>query len=151
MLVAEYIAKALTVWWLGFLPMFEVYVAVATGLAMELDVVSAVVWGGLGNFTPIPLLLFGYGHLMQIPQFRAGLLRLKRRGGRKVERAFSRHGAWFLIPMTPILGSWAIALFAPVTGLRPRQVLLLPFISIMLCGIVTAVAIVTGVNWFTHR
>lgn len=150
MLTAQYITKALTTWSVGFFPYFEVYAAVAAGMAMKLDPVSSVVWGVFGNFTPIPLLLWGYSHLMRIPQLRAWLLRLEKQGGRRVKRAFDRYGAWFIILMTPILGSWTIAAVAPIIGIHPRRIMLFSFIGITLYGVVTAVAIASNLNWFTH-
>ena len=151
MLIAQYMTKALTTWSVGFFPYFEVYAAVAAGMAMKLDAVSSIVWGVFGSFTPIPLLLWGYIRLMRIPQLRAWLLRMEKRGGQKVKRAFDRYGAWFLIFMTPILGSWTIALIAPMIGIYPRRILLFSFIGITLYGVVTAVAIASGMNWFTHH
>jgi hypothetical protein len=60
-------------------------------------------------------------------------------------------GAWFLILMTPILGSWTIAVIAPIIGIPARQILLFSLISITLYAVVMAVAIVSGMNWFTHH
>ncbi|MBD1925721.1 small multi-drug export protein [Trichocoleus sp. FACHB-90] len=151
MLLVEYMTKALITWWVGFFPYFEVYAAVAAGMAMKLDVVSSVAWAVFGNFTPIPLLMWGYSRLMRIPQFRHWLLRLEKRGVHKVKRAFDRYGAWFLIVMTPILGSWTIAVVAPLTGMKPKRLLLFSFIGITIYAIVTAAIIASGVNWFTHR
>jgi uncharacterized membrane protein len=150
MLIAQYITKALATWLVGFFPYLEVHAAVAAGMAMKLDPVSSVVWGVFGNFTPIPLLLWGYSHLMRIPQLRTWLLRMEQRGGQRVKHAFDRYGDWFLILMTPILGSWTIAVVAPITGIRPRRILLFSFLGIMLHGVVTAVAITSGMNWFRH-
>lgn len=151
MLIAEYMTKALATWSVGFFPYAEVYAAVAAGMAMQLDVVSSVVWGVFGNFTPIPLLLWGYSRLMRIPQLSAWLLRIEKRGGQSVKRAFDRYGARLLILMTPILGSWTIAVVTPIIGIYPRRILLFSFISITLHGVATAVAIVSGASWFTPR
>lgn len=150
MLTAQYITKALTTWSVGFFPYFEVYAAVAAGMAMKLDPISSVIWGVFGNFTPIPLLLWGYSH-MHIPQLRAWLLRLEKQGGRRVKRAFDRYGAWFIILMTPILGSWTVAVVAPIIGIHPRRIMLFSFIGITLYGVVTAVAIASNLNWLTHQ
>lgn len=151
MLIAQYITKALTTWSIGFFPYAEVYAAVAAGMAMKLDAVSSVVWAVFGNFTPIPLLLWGYSRLMRIPQLRAWLVQIEKRGGQRVKRAFDRYGTWFLIPLTPILGSWTIAVVAPIIGIYPRRILLFSFIGITLYGVLTAEAIASGVNWFAHR
>lgn len=151
MLIAQYMTRALATWSVGFFPYAEVYAAVAAGMAMQLDIVSSVVWAVFGNFTPIPLLLWGYSRLMRIPQLRAWLLRMEKRGGQSVKRAFDRYGVWFLILMTPILGSWTIAMVTPIIGIRPRRILLFSFMGITLYGIATAVAIASGTNWFKHR
>jgi uncharacterized membrane protein len=151
MLIVQYLTKALPTWSVGFFPYFEVYAAVAAGMALKLDPVSSVVWAVLGNFTPIPLLLWSYRRLMQIPQLRDWLSKIERRGGQKVKRAFDRYGAWFLILMTPILGSWTIAVVAPIIGIQPKRILLFSFMGITLYGVVTAVAIASGVNWFTQH
>ncbi|NMG09055.1 small multi-drug export protein [Brasilonema sp. UFV-L1] len=150
MLIAQYMTKALTTWLVGFFPYFEVYAAVAAGMAMKLDVVSSVVWAVFGNFTPIPLLLWGNSRLMRIPQLRAWLSQRKRWGGQKVKRAFDRYGTWFLL-MTPILGSWTIAVVVPIIGIHPRRILLFSFIGITFHGVATAVAIASGMNWLTDH
>ncbi|UAJ74560.1 small multi-drug export protein (plasmid) [Synechocystis sp. PCC 7339] len=149
MLTTEYVTKALTTWSVGFFPYTEVYAAVAAGMSLGLDAVSVVFWGVLGNFAPIPLLLWGYDRLMQIPQLRAWLLRLEKRGGQRVSRALNRYGVWFLIPMTPLLGSWTVAIVGPFTSIPPRQLLVFSLLGITLYGVATAIAITTGMSWFS--
>jgi uncharacterized membrane protein len=149
MLITEYFAKALTTWSVGFFPYAEVYAAVASGMALGLDTVSAVFWGVLGNFIPIPLLLWGYDLLMEIPQLRLWLLRLEKRGGQRVREVLSRNSTWFLIPMTPLLGSWTVAIVGPFTGIAPRQLLVFSLLGITLYGIATAAVITTGMAWFS--
>jgi uncharacterized membrane protein len=151
MSISHYLTKALTTWSIGFFPYFEVYTAVAAGIAMKLDVVSSVVWAVFGNFTPIPLLLWSYSRLMRIPQLRVWLTKIKKHSGKKVKQAFDRYGAWFLILMTPILGSWTIAVVAPIIGIHPQRILLFSFIGITIYGLITAVMIVNSVSLFTHN
>ncbi|MCC3506334.1 MULTISPECIES: small multi-drug export protein [unclassified Microcoleus] len=147
----EYMTKAFSTWFIGFFPYFEVYAAVAAGMAMGLDGVSAVVWAVFGNFTPIPLLLLCYRQLTRVRRIRLWLERLEKRGVRKVKHAFDRYGAWFLVLMTPILGSWTIAVIAPITGIQPKQVMLFSFVGILLYAIATAVLVASGINWFNHH
>ncbi|MBE9110020.1 small multi-drug export protein [Nodosilinea sp. LEGE 07298] len=118
-------------------------------MALGLDAVSAVFWGVLGNFAPIPLLLWGYDRLMQIPQLRASLLRLEKRGGQRVREVLIRYGAWFLILMTPLLGNWTVAIVGPFTGILPRQLLVFSLLGITLYGVATAAAITTSMDWFS--
>lgn len=150
MLITQYIARALTTWSVGFFPYFEVYAAVTAGITMKLDIISSVVWGILGNFTPIPLMLWGYNRLMKVPQLRAWFLRIEKRGGRRVRRAFDRYGAWFLILMTSVVGSWTVAVVAPVLGIDSRKILFFSFIGITLYGVATAIAVVSGIESFTR-
>lgn len=151
MLILEYLTKAFTTWSLGFFPYFEVYTAVAAGMALRLDPISSVIWSVLGNFTPIPLLMWGYDSLMRIPRLHAWFLRIKRRRGQKLKQAFERYDIWFLIVMTSIVGSWTIAVLAPLIGIRPKRILLFSFIGITLYGVATAMAIHLGIDWFTQQ
>jgi uncharacterized membrane protein len=120
-------------------------------MAMGLDGVSAVMWAVFGNFMPIPLLLLCYRQLTKVPRIRFWLERLERRGARKVKRAFDRYGVWFLVLMTPILGSWTIAVVAPIAGIHPQRTLVFSFVGILLYAIATAVLVASGINWFNHH
>ena len=113
---------------------------------MRLDIVSSVVWGVLGSFTPIPVVLWGYSRLMKSPLVCAQLLHIQKRSGSKVKGAFERYGVWFLVFMTPIIGSWTVAVVAPMVGIEPRKILIYSFIGITLYGVASAVLIVSGMN-----
>lgn len=148
MLIFQYLTKAFTTWSVGFFPYFEVYTAVATGMALKLDPFSSVFWSVFGNFTPIPLSLYGYKFLKRIPQIRSWTAKIEKRGGQKVKSAFERYGPWFLILMTSIIGSWTVAIVAPLLGIQPRRVMLFAFIGILLYAIATVMTIIFGLTWF---
>ncbi|MDB9524790.1 small multi-drug export protein [Oscillatoria sp. CS-180] len=148
MLFFQYLTKAFTTWSVGFFPYFEVYTAVATGIALRLDPISSVIWSVFGNFTPIPLFLWGYGYLKKIPQIRAWISKLEKRGGKRVKHAFDRYGVWFLVLMTSIIGSWTIAVVTPLMGVQPKRIMFFSFVGIALYAVATAVAITSGMTWF---
>jgi hypothetical protein len=58
-MTTDYWAKAISVWFIGFFPLAEIYVAVPAGIAMGLDTGSAVLWGSAGNYAPVLLLHYG--------------------------------------------------------------------------------------------
>ena len=53
--------------------------------------------------------------------------------------------------MTSILGRQMIAVVAPLAGIHLRRIPLFALAGITFYGIVTAVAITSGMNWLAHR
>ncbi|VEP15335.1 hypothetical protein H1P_3270004 [Hyella patelloides LEGE 07179] len=98
--IIEYTSKAATAWFLGFFPYLEIYVAVPSAIALGLDYVSAVFWSVLGNFTPIPLLLFFYQEIGRIAWFKLQIEKLKRRSSKRIQSSMNRYGAWFILILT---------------------------------------------------
>ncbi|ADI15277.1 small multi-drug export protein [Truepera radiovictrix] len=137
--LAAYLGKAATAWFLGFFPFFEIYVAVPSALALGLDPASAVLWPVLGNFAPVPLILFGYEQLMRVGAFRRLL------GGRTSARfthLVERYGAPFVLLITPWIGVWLVAATARALGMARRPLLFYALLSIT----VYAVVITAGLN-----
>jgi uncharacterized membrane protein len=134
-----YLGQAATAWFLGFFPFFEIYVAVPSALALGLDPVSAVVWPVLGNFLPVPLVLFGYRQLMRIGRLRRWL---EGRTSERFERLVNRYGAPFVLFITPWIGVWLVAATAHALGMARRPLMLYALVSIA----VYAVLIVAGIR-----
>ena len=78
MSAAEYVAAAAITWLIGFLPLFEVYVAIPVGLAAGLDPVSATAWAAFGNIVPLYLVDLGYERLRQHERIDRWLAMLRR-------------------------------------------------------------------------
>lgn len=145
--ITEYTSKAATAWFLGFFPYLEIYVAVPSAIALGLDYVSAIFWSVLGNFTPIPILIFFYQEINKIVWVKRQLEKLKKRSSKKVQRSMDRYGAWFILILTPIFGSWIIAIVIPVTGMNSVKLMISSFLSITFYAIVIAVLIAFGINF----
>ena len=145
--ILEYTSKAATTWFLGFFPYVEIYVAVPSGILLGLDYISAVFWSVLGNFTPIPLLLFFYQEISRIPWFKRQIENLSKRGGKRIKRSMDRYGIGFILILTPIFGSWLIAIVVPATGMNPVKLMFSSFFSITFYAVLIAIAIYFGISW----
>jgi uncharacterized membrane protein len=141
--MAGYLAKALSVWLIGFFPLAEIYVAVPAGLAMGLDAISTVVWSTTGNIAPIVLLHYGYEALARIPRIGRWLERLS---SPRLRETLDRKGGWFLLVATPWIGVWIVAASARLLGMRPDRILIYSAVSVVIYAIALTALITLGVD-----
>lgn len=141
--MTEYWAKAFAVWFIGFFPLAEIYVAVPAGMAMGLDVVSAVVWGSAGNYAPVLLLHYGYEALARQPRLAGWLARLSSEGARA---RLERHGFWFVLLVTPWTGVWIMAATVKLFGMRQRPFLVASLLSIVGYAVAIGALLAAGID-----
>ena len=146
--VLTYLSKAVSASFMGFFPLFEIYLAVPAALAMRLDYVSAVVWPVLGNFLVVPLVIFFSGQLKRIKFVRRWLARP---GSERWEAALERYGVFFVLLMTPILGVWLMTALAQTAGMKPFRLMVAALLSISLYGVIIAMGVGLGLDWFTSQ
>jgi uncharacterized membrane protein len=139
----EYIAQAATVWFLGFFPLFEIYVAIPAGVALGLDPVSNVVWSVFGNYTPILLIHAGYEQLRRIGRVRGWLERLS---SERFRRWLDRWGVWCVLIVTPWTGVWVMAATMKSLGMDSSRFLVYSFISVLVYAIVIVTLIELGIQ-----
>ena len=125
-------------WLIGFIPLFEIYVAIPVGLAAGLDPVSATAWSAFGNIVPLYLVDLGYERLRRIERVDRYLARLRRE---RVERILDRWGVVAVFVATPLLGVWTMALAAKGLGMATRPFLIASTISVSVYAIVITVSI----------
>lgn len=143
--IAEYIAKAATVWLVGFLPVFELYVAVPTGIALGLDPVSTVLWTVLGNYAPILLIHFFYDQITRLPRVRTYIEWLR---SDRFKAQVDRYGGWFVLFVTPWVGVWITAATAKLFHMDGYKMLLYMFISVVGHSIIVALLLELGIAAF---
>ncbi len=139
----EYVAAAALAWLVGFLPLFEIYVAIPVGLAAGLDPVSATFWSAFGNIVPLWLVDLGYERLRRIERVDHYLARLRRE---RVERILDRWGFLAVFVATPLLGVWTMALAAKGLGMASRPFLVASSISVVIYAIIITVSIELGLE-----
>ena len=144
MSAVEYIAAAALAWLVGFLPLFEIYVAIPVGLAAGLDPISATFWSAFGNIVPLWLVDLGYERLRQIERVDRYLSVLRRE---RVERALDRWGWFAVILATPLLGVWTMALAAKGLGMSTRPFLLASTVSVAFYAVLITVSIQLGLEF----
>lgn len=140
----DYVAKAASAFFLGFFPFLEIYLAVPAAIAMGLDPVSAIVWPALGNYLPVPLIVFFYARLRELPRVGPWL---ERRAGSRAKRLLDRYGAWFILLATPWIGVWAVAATVQALGMDRNKLLVYSLVSIVLYAVALALLIQLGVDW----
>ena len=143
MSAVEYIAAAALAWLVGFLPLFEIYIAIPVGLAAGLDPVSATVWSAFGNIVPLWLVDLGYERLRQIERVDHYLAKLRRE---RVERILDRWGFIAVFVATPLLGVWTMALAAKGLGMATRPFLVASSISVCVYAVIITASILLGLD-----
>lgn len=143
MSVVEYLAAAALTWLVGFIPLFEIYVAIPAGLAAGLDPVSATLWAAFGNIVPLWLVDLGYERLRRIERVDRYLSMLRRE---RVERILDRWGFIAVFVATPLLGVWTMALAAKGLGMTSRPFLIASTISVSVYAVAITLAIVVGLD-----
>ena len=143
MSAVEYVAAAALAWLVGFLPLFEIYVAIPVGLASGLDPVSATFWAAFGNIVPLYLVDLGYERLRRIERVDHYLSKLRRA---RVERILDRWGMIAVFVATPLLGVWTMALAAKGLGMATRPFLIASTISVSLYAVLITLSILLGLD-----
>lgn len=141
--MSEYLIKAFAVWFIGFFPLAEIYVAVPAGLTLGLDIWSVVIWSVFGNYIPAVLISLLYDKLKQYPKIDHYLQKLS---SEKIRRRMVRHGTWTTLLLTPWLGVWVMAATVKFFGMQTRPFLVASFISISVYAIVLAILIRLGLG-----
>lgn len=142
----DYVVRAWSVFLIGFAPMAEIYIAVPAGLALGLDVVSAVLWSVAGNFAPILLLHLAYDQLVRLPQLRAWLGQLVTD---RMQAQVEAGGFWFFLLFTPVLGTWAMGVAVKLLRVPPQRFLLPCFVSITVTGALFGLLGALGIGWLS--
>ena len=143
MSAVEYVAAAALAWLVGFLPLFEIYVAIPVGLAAGLDPVSATFWSALGNIVPLYLVDLGYERLRRIERVDHYLSKLRRE---RVERILDRWGVVAVFVATPLLGVWRMSLAAKGLGMSTRPFLIASTISVSAYAVIITLSILLGLD-----
>ncbi len=146
MTIEEYLIKAAGVWFTGFFPLAEIYVAIPTAIAVGLDSVSVVFWAVFGNFTPIVLIVAFYERLLHYERPRQWLNRFS---SERFKRQIDRYGTWFVLLITPWAGVWVMAVTAKALHMDSRRLLLFAFISVTIYAIGITLLINAGVATFS--
>ncbi len=143
MSAVEYLVAAALAWLIGFLPLFEIYVAIPVALAAGLDPVSATFWAALGNIVPLYLVDLGYERLRRIERADRYLSKLRRE---RVERILDRWGVIAVVVATPLLGVWTMALAAKGLGMSTRPFLIASTASVAAYAVVITLSILLGLD-----
>jgi uncharacterized membrane protein len=141
--MTDYLFKVSTVWFIGFFPFFELFVAIPAGFALSLDPVSTVVFCVAGNFFPVLIIEYGYSRLMRNERLHRWL------GNRFSERTYrnvEHYGIWYMLVITPWTGAWAMAVTAKVLQMRKATLIGGSLASLLIYAIVLTLLLHRGVG-----
>lgn len=139
----EYFGKALSVWFLGFFPLAEIYVAIPAGFALGLGALSVIGWAVFGNFLPVLMIHLAYDRLREIPRVDRWLSRLS---SEKMKARINRWGVWAVLLLTPWTGVWAMAVVTKALGMRGSRLLPAALTSILVYALATSMLVIAGGN-----
>jgi uncharacterized membrane protein len=141
----EYLTRAIGVWFLGFFPLAEIYIAVPAGVAAGLDNVSVLFWSVFGNFVPVLLITGLYETLTRNERLRTWLDGLL---SEKAEGRINQYGIWFVLVATPFIGVWVMSVTAKFLGMDSRRYVIAAFVSILVYAVGILVLIRLGLAAF---
>ncbi|MEX0780195.1 MAG: small multi-drug export protein [Balneolales bacterium] len=141
----DYLLKAFSLWFLGFVPFAEIIIAVPAGLAMGLDQVSVIIFSVAGNFTPVLLIEYGYTLLMRYQKIR---LWLNRYTSERAAANINKYGLWYMLVITPWVGVWAMGAMAKMLNMPRKTFMWGAFISILVYAVVIVVLVEVGTGLF---
>jgi hypothetical protein len=143
-LMIDYISKAFSVWFIGFFPAFEIYIAVPAGIAMGLDYYSTIIWSVAGNYTPILLIHHSYQWLIKIPRIKKWFYKLS---SQRLKRWVDTYGIGFVLLVTPWIGVWIMAITMKLLKMKSSLFLIYSFFSIFIYAVTIATLIKLGVDF----
>lgn len=143
----EYIIKALTAWFLGFFPYFEIYLAVPAAVIMGLDSFSAIFWTVLGNYLAVPIIDLFFKQITKVRFIKKWFEKQeKSKRDSKFHKYIEKSGVIALLLLTPWIGIWFATLAAKTVGMTRRNIYLFTFISIFSYAVVILVLMKVGFN-----
>ncbi|NMG22485.1 hypothetical protein [Brasilonema bromeliae] len=143
----DYISKAFLVWFLGFFPASEIFVAVPSGIALGLDYCSTVVWSVTGSYIAILLIHYGYEFFSQIPQVKTWLDHFS---SQRFKNWIDIYGIGFVLLITPLLGVWVMSVTMKVFKMDSGRFLVYSFISVVISAVALTALTYTGIDLATN-
>ncbi|GGN99156.1 small multi-drug export protein [Saccharibacillus kuerlensis] len=141
----NYVWLAALAWFMGFFPLFEIYVAVPASIGLGLDIFSAVFWSWLGNFIVIPFIAYSYDWLTKFKKVNKYFEKLAKS---KASKKLNGGGFWIVLFATPMFGSWATGVVGKFIRMDKKRLFLASGISIAVYGIIIGVTTQFGINTF---
>ncbi|SHN34967.1 small multi-drug export protein [Gracilibacillus kekensis] len=142
----NYIWLAATAWFMGFFPLFEIYLAVPASMGLGLDIVSSVFWSWLGNFMVIPFISYSYDWLTKFKKINKYFIKL---ANSKSSKKLNNGGFLIILIATPIFGSWATGVAGKIIGIDRKRLFLSSGISIAIYGMIISILTQLGIDTFS--
>ncbi len=140
----EYIWLSITAWLMGFFPLFEIYLAIPSTMALGLDMIFSVVWSGFGTFIAIPFIVYFFNFLSRIKWIGRFFYKLSQS---KYSEKIRNRSFLFILVATPIVGTWTIGVIGKLVDLDKKSLFIASAISIVVYGIIIGVLTQLGIDF----
>lgn len=145
MSLLTYTYMASSTWFLGFLPYFEIYMAVPAGILIGLPWIDAFFWGTLGNWMAVVFIDLFYEWLLKFRFMRKMSEKAK---SCKWKKRLDKNGSWMILFMTPLAGIWTTGVVAKVFDYDRKKLWIFSGISVAIVGLAVAVCTALGIKIF---
>ncbi len=141
----EYFRECFIVWFIGFLPMLGIYIAIPVGFFLKLDPVSTMVCAIVGTYLPIPLIILLFDWLNSYPRIKKFLMRFY---SERFTRMANSHGMWFMLLVSPLIGAWTVSITGRLLHIDPKKIATFTLLGMILYGVVLTFLISFGLCYF---
>ena len=141
----SYLFGICTAIFLGFFPYFEIYLAIPTAMAAGVNWFDAFLWVSIGNWLVIPLIDTCYDWFLNFK-----FMRKLEKGvsSSKWKKWIEKRGALIIFLLTPIVGSWTIAVAGKIINYDQKKLFILSAISIFVSSFIIALLTNYGISLF---
>ncbi|MDG5799623.1 small multi-drug export protein [Marinilabiliaceae bacterium ANBcel2] len=142
----EYIIQAVSVWFISFIPAFEIFVAIPAGVGMGLDPISLLLFSVSGNLAPLFIIDRGEKWILSITWIRK---RVTKPISPKTKKYINRYGIWYVLLITPWTGIWLMGATSKAFQMKNRAFIWSASISIFLYAAIIIALIHLGIYSFS--
>jgi len=142
----EYFRDCFIVWFIGFLPMLGIYIAIPVGFFLNLDPFSTMVCAVVGTYLPIPLIILLFDQLNRFEPIRKFLMRFY---SQRFTQMANQHGMWFMLFVSPLIGAWTVSITGRLLHINPRRLALYTLLGMIIYGVLLTFLIRFGLCLFS--
>lgn len=137
----EYFKDCFIVWFIGFLPLLGIYIAIPVGFFLKLDPLSIMICSVTGTYFPIPIIIFLFDWLNSFEKIKKFLMKFY---SERFTNMANNHGMLFIFLTSPLIGAWTVSITGRLLHINPRRLALFTLLGMILYGVVLTLVIKFG-------
>jgi len=137
----EYFKDCFIVWFIGFLPLLGIYIAIPVGFFLKLDPLSIMICSITGTYLPIPIIIFLFDWLNRFEKIKKILMKFY---SDRFTNMVNNHGMFFIFLTSPLIGAWTVSITGRLLHINPRRLAISTLLGMILYGVVLTLLIKFG-------